>query len=141
MALTTKTLAELARLSSGINPTFSAQSSPAPNDAGDSPVATIDFGVLAATDYVDGDGVDVSDATHCVVRVKPIGGDCVFDIVSRSTNISGEFETLNNLEGVTALGGKEWKELIFCGPEDEVIVIIQSGTATSVAISIGPCLG
>ena len=138
MALTTKTLAELARLNSGIGPVFSAQNPTTATDIA-SPVATANFGSVVATDLVDGDGVDVSNATYCVIRVIPTGGDVVFDVVSRSTSVTDEFEALNNLIGITASG--PWKEYVFCGPEDEVVVIPISGSATSVEIEIGPCLG
>lgn len=138
MPLTNKTLAELARLNAGIGPVPTAQV--VASDSGmDSPIQSAAFGTVLAEALLDGDGVAVDSATFAVVIVTPIGGNAVFDVVSRTETRVDKFEVLNGLEAKDQ--ATPWKEVVFVGPEAEVVVLVKSGTATSVEVEIAPCLG
>lgn len=129
MALSNKTLAELAYLNAAVGPVKTEQ--------GDSPVA----GANGAP-AVNGDGVDVEDAVYAVVRVNPTGGSPSFRIYSRGIEETDEFSLMNNLEDLSCTDGKAWKEIVFVGPEAEVgIEVTAMGGASSVELTVSPCFG
>jgi hypothetical protein len=97
--------------------------------------------VMLATN---GDGIDTSAVTRCVVSVKTSGGDVVFDVVGRTENVDNKFEVLNNLKDLDCFDGRGWKELVVCSTEDEIGVVVTSVTnafITSIEIVISPCPG
>lgn len=131
MPLSTKTLAELAKLNLAIGPVFADQ----PN----SPYASGSWPTSLANA---GDGVAVDNSVWAEVIVTPTGGDVEFRIKSISKGKT-TWESLDQLDPIWTQDAQPRKVLVFVGPAIELgVEILQGdGAATSAAVEIGPCNG
>lgn len=101
-------------------------------------------GVDYPTQFPDanGEGVDVSGVSRCVVGVMPTGADATFSVVARTEDRTDAFEALNNLEGITATDGIGWKEIVNVAPEDEVTIYVTAGPPIEdLGAFAAPCTG
>ena len=137
MSLAGKTLAELAKLNAGVGPVDEAQPGGVNSEAA-SPIDAGDYAAIDGEDLAEGDGVDVSNATFAALEIMPTGGDVVFTVFIRRTG-ADEFAAMNGLVSITT--AIRWTEFIFVGPGDEVAVLPEGGSSSSVAIVIAPCNG
>jgi hypothetical protein len=124
MTLSTKTLAELARLNVGAGLTSTLQATA--TVANGAPV-----GALA--------GVDTSGAVMCEVEVVPDTGSPVWTVWGYS---AGRWKELANLIGKTNTATRPLAEVPFVGTLERVYIeLTDMGGAASVAIYVSPCNG
>lgn len=127
MSLSNNTLEQLAKKSAGVGRSATNQPS--------SPYTSYPNAAAAS-----GNGVDVSSAIWAEVIVRPTGGDAVFTIFGRSIGDT-DFDALNQAVELDAAETRNFKEVINVRTLAELYVVVDSATASSVAVVIAPCNG